>query len=257
MIIDCFPFFDELDLLEIRLNELKDLVYVFVLTESPYTFTGKSKPLYFEQNKDRFKGFNIIHAVYHPEGKCRPQVYEERQKQHSINCAFKYVFNKGDIIIQGDCDEIPKAEVLRQAIKEDWKSARFRMTLFYYWLNCKEKPSKRVWKNSILSRPDGVYKYNAKQNDRTDKVYWDSGWHFSFLGDVQAKLKAWGHADEYDKPPYNTVEHIEKCKQQGLELFNRKGKRKIDFEFVEDLDYLPKYVKDNQERFNKYIWTRQ
>ena len=44
MVIDCFLFFDEIDLLEIRLNELKDVVDVFVLTESPYTFTGKEKP---------------------------------------------------------------------------------------------------------------------------------------------------------------------------------------------------------------------
>ena len=45
-VIDCFPFFNELDLLEIRLNELKDVVDVFVLTEAPFTFTGREKPLF-------------------------------------------------------------------------------------------------------------------------------------------------------------------------------------------------------------------
>ena len=41
MIVDCFPFFNELDLLELRLNELKDVVDVFVLSEATLTFTGK------------------------------------------------------------------------------------------------------------------------------------------------------------------------------------------------------------------------
>jgi len=256
MIIDCFPFFDELDLLEIRLNELHDVVDVFVLTESPFTFTGIEKPLYFADNKDRYKEFNIIHTVYQPIGNYIPTEYEKHQKQYNIDRAFDF-FTPGDIVIQGDCDEIPKANVIKEAIREDWKSARLVMTLFYYWMNCIEKDNRRVWKNSIMSRPDGLYKYNAKQNDKTDKVYLDAGWHFSFLGDVQSKLRAWGHAPEYDKPPFNTTEHIEKCKEQGLELFERKGKARINFEFVTDLRYLPEYVLHNLPKFDKYLWTQQ
>ena len=254
MIIDCFPFFDELDLLEIRLNELKDVVDVFVLTESPYTFTGIEKPLYFNDNKKRFKGFNIIHTVYRPSGKYHPTVFEKHQKQFNLDSAFDTIFKAGDIIIQGDCDEIPKASVVKEAIKDkSWKSIRLRMSLFYYYLNCRELPTKRVWKNSRLLRPDGWFEYNAKQNDKTDQVLWNSGWHFSFLGDVQKKIEAWGHANEYNKPPFNTPEHIEKCKEQGLDLVMRKGRRAINFEFVEDLNYLPQYVLDNLDKFGKYI----
>ena len=75
MIYDCFTFFNELDLLEIRLNVLKDVVDKFVLVESVKTFTGRDKELFFEKNKDRFAAFadRIIHLVVRefPPSYCR------------------------------------------------------------------------------------------------------------------------------------------------------------------------------------------
>ena len=65
MIYDCFSFFNELDLLEIRLETLDNVVDKFVLAESNYTHTGKPKPLYYKINKARFAKFNdkIIHVI--------------------------------------------------------------------------------------------------------------------------------------------------------------------------------------------------
>ena len=57
MVYDCFPFFNELDLLEIRLNVLKDGVDRFVIVEAGETHTGKPKPFYFEENRGRFAEF--------------------------------------------------------------------------------------------------------------------------------------------------------------------------------------------------------
>ena len=54
MIYDCFTFFNELDLLEIRLNELDLVVDKFVLVEANFTHQGKEKRLLFEENKNRF-----------------------------------------------------------------------------------------------------------------------------------------------------------------------------------------------------------
>ena len=56
-VYDCFTFFNELDLLEIRLNELNDVVDYFVLVEATTTYSGKPKELYFQKNKDRYKKF--------------------------------------------------------------------------------------------------------------------------------------------------------------------------------------------------------
>ena len=65
MLFDCFSFFNELDLLEVRLHELDALVDYFVLVEARRTFQGEPKPLYFADNADRFRRYSgkLIHAV--------------------------------------------------------------------------------------------------------------------------------------------------------------------------------------------------
>ena len=65
MIIDCFIFYNELELLFYRLSILYDKVDYFVLVESTRTYTGVDKPLYFEQNKALFDNFKdkIIHVI--------------------------------------------------------------------------------------------------------------------------------------------------------------------------------------------------
>ena len=64
-IFDTFTFYNELDLLELRLNILGDVVDHFVINEANITFTGKPKPLYYQENKERFKKWEhkIIHHV--------------------------------------------------------------------------------------------------------------------------------------------------------------------------------------------------
>lgn len=254
MIIDCFPFFNELDLLEIRLNELKNIVDVTVLVESPLTFTGKIKPLYFDENKDRFKEFNIEHVIFYDyEDGTNPMLQEKAQKQYGIDYVFNNIFSKGDILIFGDCDEIPNHEIIEKAINGDWESARLVMILFYYYMNCVEIPTGRIHRNTRLLRPGKRFEYNSNQRDKTDMTIFGAGWHFSFLGDIKYKLESYNHAPEYNKPPFNTPEHIKKCVSDGKDLFNRKGTRKIDFKFVYDLDYLPEYVLNNMDKFEKYI----
>ena len=63
MIYDCFTFFNELDLLEIRLKILNDYVDKFVLVEAAKTHSGLPKPLYFNENKQRFLPYQdkIVH----------------------------------------------------------------------------------------------------------------------------------------------------------------------------------------------------
>jgi beta-1,4-mannosyl-glycoprotein beta-1,4-N-acetylglucosaminyltransferase len=62
-IYDCFTFYNELDLLELRLQELYDHVDHFVLVEANRTFQNNSKPFYFGENQHRFARYmdKIIH----------------------------------------------------------------------------------------------------------------------------------------------------------------------------------------------------
>jgi beta-1,4-mannosyl-glycoprotein beta-1,4-N-acetylglucosaminyltransferase len=57
-IIDCFTFYNELDLLTYRLNVLNDVVDYFIIVESTHTFTGREKQLFFNENKQLFSEFN-------------------------------------------------------------------------------------------------------------------------------------------------------------------------------------------------------
>ena len=57
-IIDCFIFYNELDLLTYRLNLLNNIVDYFIIVESTHTFVGKEKKLFFDENKHLFENFN-------------------------------------------------------------------------------------------------------------------------------------------------------------------------------------------------------
>ena len=67
-VFDVFLFFNELDLLEIRLNMLYPFIDYFVINEATQTFFGSDKPLYYLENKERFRKFEdkIIHNIIEP-----------------------------------------------------------------------------------------------------------------------------------------------------------------------------------------------
>ena len=116
-IIDCFSFFNELELLEIRLNILDQYVDKFVLVEAAKTQTLKDKPFVFEENKSRYEKFldKIVHVKL-DEGMCP----EGEFKDYSDDWSMEHFQRNGahigverlnleldDIILISDLDEIP------------------------------------------------------------------------------------------------------------------------------------------------------
>ena len=65
MIVDCFPFYNELGMLKYRLETLSPVVDKFVLVESPRTFRGNPKKLYYQENKHLFEKYSdkIVHVI--------------------------------------------------------------------------------------------------------------------------------------------------------------------------------------------------
>lgn len=131
-VFDIFPFFNELDLLEIRLNILDPYVDYFVLSESTKTFSGLDKPLFYKENKERFKQFNhkIIHNVIDQDasqdelrvcGQKYNTLVEAQQRDTYQKDSIKELVlkecNKEDVFLWGDLDEIPNPEVIK-SIKE-------------------------------------------------------------------------------------------------------------------------------------------
>jgi hypothetical protein len=122
-IIDMFPFFTELDLLEIRLYELSGLVDQHVIYESTRTHRGRQKRLFYNKNRHRFNRFEdtIVHLVeddsVHKGGKlekCEHGDCWAINKKVWDTAWTKYVsaFSEDDntIVISGDVDEIPSRQ---------------------------------------------------------------------------------------------------------------------------------------------------
>ena len=119
MVFDCFQFFNELNLLELRLNTLDPVVDFFVITESTVTFSGELKPLYYLENKNLFSKFHhkIIHIVVDDtpnDGSVSAfdrDAYQKTARSRGLkNCS------KNDVIIYSDLDEIPNPEKIRKTI---------------------------------------------------------------------------------------------------------------------------------------------
>ena len=150
-IYDCFMFFDEEMLLDLRLNIMDKYVDKFVITEANYMHNGKPKKLLFDISKfSKFKD-KIIYIVINepPADIIKINDYDSLDKKQSkmIGNAKKreiYQINKthdairkadpNDIIIISDLDEIPNLEKVNfKSINQ--KLIFFEQKMFYYKLN--------------------------------------------------------------------------------------------------------------------------
>lgn len=266
MIYDCFAFFNELDLLEIRLNTLNDVVDRFVLVEATRTFQKKEKPLFFEQNKERFKPFlhKIEHVVVdeYPNFFSKWRIpktwdYDDHQKEgilHGLkNC------KPDDIIIVSDVDEIPRPELVREfALKPGIKV--FQQKLYYYYLNCFIKtypePIPLVdgympWYGTVMLNYQDIKTIKKTRLYRENRVSTDKitiipngGWHFSYLGGAKKvieKIEAYAHK-EHNKDEFKDPKKVEEIIRKGGSLYGDK----LDSQFVAIDASFPKYVQDNK-----------
>ena len=127
-VYDCFQFYNELDILEIRLNILDPYVDFFILSESSKTFSGIDKPFFYKENKKRFKKFNhkIIHNIIDTDasqeelreyGRKYGTIIEAQQRDvYQKNSIKKIIFencNIDDVILWSDVDEVPNPNIIK------------------------------------------------------------------------------------------------------------------------------------------------
>ena len=282
MIYDCFSFFNELDLLEIRLNTLKDVVDRFVLVESTLTHTGKPKPLYYAENKSRFADFNdrITHIVVDDFPLVRPDTSEREQAWVRENTQRNAIVRglkdakPDDILIIADLDEIPNPDVVLDVAKTITTEKRVNLFLrsYAYYLNFFNAsepewpcgPQLLTWRcfNSPATYEGATYYETVLSYANAEipaasliralprvNVTRNAGWHFTSVGGItaiQKKLQSFAHT-EYELIG-NDPEAIEKRIRSGKGLFGD------DCFFAEPTNlYLPKYIQENQGRFKNLI----
>jgi beta-1,4-mannosyl-glycoprotein beta-1,4-N-acetylglucosaminyltransferase len=180
--IDCFPFFNELDVLEIRLRTLAPYVERFILAECVKTHSGKDKPLFYANNKARFKDFNITHIIIPPKvGK--PWELEAYGRECLLGA-----LRSTDMVLISDVDEIPDLKGY------DGREGVFEHDLYSYYLNC---PTGEKWRGTFAMKcPDVnvIYpKLRTKLKRKLPVV--GGGWHFTNMGDYKYKLECFAHTE--------------------------------------------------------------
>ena len=173
---DCILFRGELDLLQMRLEELADYDCTTVIVESPVTFRGRRKPLVFRENRSRFSAWENRIAYVVADSLPRspdPRVVERAQR----NCALEALIDAGpsDRVLIADVDEIPSRDALeakpRPAVALQQNVCVFAVD----WMAFKERTS--VLTTAGYARENGGL---AAVRDRREEfpVIWRGGWHF-------------------------------------------------------------------------------
>lgn len=245
-IVDCFLFYNELDMLEFRLKELNDVVDYFVLVESTYTFMSHPKELYYEKNKSRFEKYKdkIVHIIVEDMKLDKNPWQNEFFQRNCIDRGIKKLnLDSKDIIIIADCDEIPDSDTLKLYKNKGVENiCSLEMDLYYYNLRCRHKI--KWFLTKILSYEKYLTMDSIQHIRRTKNVIIPKGgWHFSYFGDVnfiKNKIKEFSH-QEFNSSEYldekKIMEKIENCK----DLFSRNDENWERVE-LENNKYLPNNV---------------
>ena len=264
-IYDCFMYFDEEVVLDVRLNTLNEFVDYFVIVESIYTHKGNLRELKFNHKKfEKFKD-KIIYIV---DEETYPQTDEintedsegEKSRKAIFNAAYREngqrnlitrglkKANDEDIIMVSDVDEIPKLSELNfKNINE--KIILFKQDMFYYKFNlwlpnliwtgtkaCKKKNLVNPqWLRNIKDRKYSFFRIDtffSKTKYTSIKVINDGGWHFSNIKtpkEIEFKLRSYLHHREFDLNPLSVtqIDEIIRSKQAIYDLKVDKTVNKI------------------------------
>ncbi len=265
LIVDCFMFYNEIDMLLYRINTLKDVVDYFVIVESKYTHSGKEKALFYDNNKNLFADYSskIEHIILNDTPFKYPHVdyskNEQWKNEHFHRNGIKngidnLNLNDEDILIISDLDEIPDINLLTR-IKNNNLIINdiFSLSQDFYYYNLNSKMN-QIWKmakilpfkiyNSLNKTCQDIRHHNCMSIDR-------GGWHLSYFGDkyfIKNKIENFGH-QEFNNEFYTNLEAIENRIINQVDLYNRPHEHIIKIP-IKNNNYLPyKY----EEFLAKYI----
>ena len=264
-IFDCFMYFDEEVVLELRLEILNRYVDYFVIVESVYTHKGDKRKLHFNHQKfEKFKK-KIIYLTYNENPKNIEEIQiedskNEKSRKYILNAAYRengqrnFIKNglinahNDDIILISDVDEIPNLEGL-DFDKVSQKIILFKQDMFYYKFNLKlpnlvwtgTKACKKKylispqWLRNIKDKKYPFYRLDtffSNMKYTSIKFIKDGGWHFSNIKtakEIEYKLKSYLHHREFDENPMtkNEIDEIMKKKQAIYDLKVDKNVNKI------------------------------
>jgi beta-1,4-mannosyl-glycoprotein beta-1,4-N-acetylglucosaminyltransferase len=243
MLIDSFQFFNESELVELRIKYLNEIVDYFVIIEANITHQGKKKDWNFPNIlKNQLKEFSK--KIQYHQVKIDPEKVKNEEsfiiedlkgddawrlenfQRNYTKIACKNFADK-DILIISDVDEIPSKEKLRFIISSDFEKIlpiALEQHLFHIDCNYLRKES---WRGSIVTTIKVCNAYSPHKLRRyRNRIshFTDSGWSFSSFGGpekIKEKFEAFAHK-EYNNDKFKSLEHIINCQKTGSDLFHRK-----------------------------------
>ena len=258
-IYDCFTFFNEFELLELRLRELYDHVDHFVIVEANRTFQNKEKPLHYKENAERFSQW-ADKIVYYEVVDMPIDTDAWARERHQRDAIVRAVADAdpADIIMIGDADEIPRPETvdyLRTSERSIWG---FRMPLFNFKYNymlvnqdCYTVWSGALRKKLLVSAEDfrrmrhalNDFEYGAQ--DSMLEIVEHAGWHFTYLGNedfAKTKIQSFAHT-ETNRPDILDQLDIEASIARGAGIIQTDANYRFAPVAVDD--YLPQFVQNS------------
>ena len=264
-IYDCFQYFNEDHILDLRFNILNEKVDYFVISESTKTHQGTEKKLNFNFNNfNKFKHkIKYIVADYdkeidfdnHTGGESIVEQHERNSLSRGLVSA-----NDNDLIILSDSDEIPDLTKLNQ-IKKSSKYTAFSQMMFMYKLNL-QNLNESNWVGSRMAlkknfpAPQKLRNLKFKEYpfwrfDKINQQIIKGGWHFSFLqkpSDIAKKIKSFSHG-EFNQNQLINEKKIEEKIANNKDIFGR------DFELKKiniDESY-PSFIRENKSILKDWI----
>lgn len=274
-IIDCFTFYNELDVLYYRLNLLYEHVDFFVLVEARQTHMGNPKRLYYKENADLYSRFanKIVHIIVDlpiPAEKLSVEKGEqwinEKFQRSSIMRGIEEINSKcqlksTDLCIISDLDEIINPNLLQNINQiPPYSGYALAQKMYYYNLNFLHKEiwtlAKMVTIEEIINldyNPDAV-------RHRQYPIIQNAGWHLSYFGDVKHiknKIQQFTH-QEFNTANITDDAVLEKNITNGVDIY---GRANVEIQRVDESDlpplattYLKNYIGSYTNRvFNKPI----
>lgn len=259
MVIDCFTYNGEKDVLGIHLNVLKDHVDQFIICEAPLTFTGKPKPLYFKEVEHLYTHLPIKYYVIDEND---PELWEmarnsqntqgaehwKREFVHkeSIKKALTHL-QDDDVCFIGDVDEIWDTDIIADDKVYLQLPSKLKLKVFTYYLN--NRSTEDFWGTFVSDyktiKESCLNHLRSNLNYRTDDTV---GYHFTSLGgfnEFKRKLES-----SYTEESYYTPQiQAELVTRYGNSDFLGRG-----FGFYKSED-LPEYVLNNKEKFI-HLWKQ-
>ncbi len=274
MIYDCIPFFNELDILKLRMQILSPYVDKFVLEESTVTFSGEPKEMIFAKNRDMFREFEdkILYVAVDNSPMSGVTTHERDKFQKNQLIRAMTEAKPDDIVIFSDVDEIPNPKVLQKIVQnfDQEKIYHLAQRMFYCFLNMEEVSGnllsitgefqgvdRKQWLGTKiccfknLPKEGIVFLREVSPKDPRSVRVPDGGWHFGYMGGdgerdvakrIGIKVQAAAH-QEYNKSRYlnEAVDRL-LC---GEDIFDRNAK----FIRVPIDDSYPEYLREHQEEY--------